>query len=123
MKLVFRVVTVLYLSLIFYVSSLSAPVELPSFPGFDKLIHFMEFGLVGYLVYNSICDDFAERAEFISISFSIFYGGLDEIHQYFIPGRSCDWMDFLADSLGVIVVVLFCTESKTRKGRICYDKS
>lgn len=113
MKLVFRAVTILYLSLIFYISSLSAPVELPSFPGFDKIIHFFEFGLVGYLVYNSICDDFARRAEFISISFSIFYGGLDELHQYFVPGRSCDWMDFLADSLGIIFTVLLYGKNKS----------
>lgn len=113
MRLIFRVVTVLYLSLIFYISSLPAPVELPSFPGFDKIVHFLEFGLVGYLVYNSIYDDFAERAEFISISFSIFYGGLDEIHQYFVPGRSCDWMDFLADSLGIIFTVLIYGKNKS----------
>lgn len=113
MRLIFRVVTVLYLSLIFYISSLPVPVELPSFFGFDKLIHFIEFGLVGYLVYNSICDNFAERAEFFSISFSIFYGGLDEIHQYFAPGRSCDWMDFLADSLGIIFTVLIYGKNKS----------
>ncbi|MFH1287257.1 MAG: VanZ family protein [bacterium] len=105
---VFRVVTVLYLSLIFYISSLSMPVKLPAFPGFDKIIHFLEFGLVGYLVYNSIYDNFKEKTEFFSISFSIFYGGLDEIHQYFVPGRNCDWTDFLADSLGIIAIVLFC---------------
>ncbi len=108
-KFVFRIATVFYLSLIFYVSSLSVPIELPAFSGLDKIIHFLEFGLVGYLVYNSVYDNFKERAEFFSISFSIFYGGLDEIHQYFVPGRNCDWLDFLADSLGIIFVVLYKT--------------
>jgi hypothetical protein len=34
------------------------------------------------------------------------YGGLDEIHQYFIPGRSCEWLDFGADMIGIILGIM-----------------
>ena len=111
-RLIFRILTVIYLGLIFYVSSLSQPVRLPSIPGLDKIIHFTEFALLGYLVFNSIESGNNERKEYSAIFFSIFYGGIDEIHQYFVPGRSCDWVDFLADSLGIIFVVLILGESK-----------
>ncbi|MEW6088136.1 MAG: VanZ family protein [bacterium] len=101
----FRVLTLLYLSLIFYISSLSQPVKLPPFPGFDKIIHFFEFGLAGYLVYNSI-DNIKKNRDLFSIVFSVIYGGLDEIHQYFVPGRTCSWTDFFADSMGIVFTVL-----------------
>lgn len=105
-RLFFRVLTISYVSLIFYISSLSQPVKLPTIPGIDKLIHFLEFGLLGYLVFNSIESSDKNRKENYAIFLSIFYGGLDEIHQYYVPGRYCDWVDFLADSLGIIFVVL-----------------
>lgn len=108
----FRIITVLYLFLIFYISSLSQPVKLPPIPEFDKVIHFFEFGLLGYLVFNSIESYNRKRTELYAILFSIFYGGLDEIHQYFVPGRCCDWADFLADSLGVISAVLIFSNLK-----------
>lgn len=109
---VFRVLTVIYLCLIFYVSSLSQPVKLPPFPGFDKIIHFLEFGLLGYLVLNSIKSNNQRRTENSAIFLSAIYGGIDEIHQYFVPGRSCDWLDFFADSLGAIFVVLLFSNYK-----------
>ena len=28
------------------------------------------------------------------------YGASDEYHQYFVPGRVCDWVDWVADTLG-----------------------
>lgn len=34
------------------------------------------------------------------------FGVLTEIMQYFVPGRSCDIKDFLADALGVIIASL-----------------
>ncbi|HET7792631.1 MAG TPA: VanZ family protein [Rhizobacter sp.] len=30
-------------------------------------------------------------------------GGLIEIVQYFVPGRSCDWFDLLADATGMAI--------------------
>jgi VanZ family protein len=32
------------------------------------------------------------------------YALSDEIHQRFVPGRSCEFLDFVADSLGIVVV-------------------
>jgi VanZ family protein len=31
------------------------------------------------------------------------YGISDELHQWFVPGRSCDWRDAVADSIGALI--------------------
>lgn len=35
------------------------------------------------------------------------YGASDELHQYFVPGRSCDFADWIADCLGISFSLLF----------------
>ena len=37
------------------------------------------------------------------------YGVLDEIHQYFIPGRSCEFFDWGADLLGILLGIILIT--------------
>ncbi len=34
---------------------------------------------------------------------SVLYGVLDEVHQFFVPGRACSFGDVLIDSVGVLV--------------------
>ena len=38
-----------------------------------------------------------------------FYAITDEIHQYFVPGRFCDWKDVCIDSAGVALGCLICS--------------
>jgi len=38
-----------------------------------------------------------------SMLYSILFALSDEIHQYFVPGRLSDPMDFVADILGVLI--------------------
>ena len=42
----------------------------------------------------------------IVILFSIFYGITDEIHQYFVPGRSASVSDVGLDSIGIMLSTL-----------------
>lgn len=35
------------------------------------------------------------------------YGALDELHQLFIPGRSCDFFDWTADTTGALIGICF----------------
>jgi VanZ family protein len=37
------------------------------------------------------------------------YAVFDELHQIFIPGRSCQIKDMLIDSSGVLLAVLLCS--------------
>ena len=42
----------------------------------------------------------------IVILFSVFYGITDEIHQYFVPGRSASISDVGLDSIGIMLFTL-----------------
>ena len=41
-----------------------------------------------------------------SLLFGAFYAGTDELHQYFVPGRSAQVTDVVLDSFGVITGIL-----------------
>jgi VanZ family protein len=50
-----------------------------------------------------VSTDFSKKRIYIfSIIFSTFYALLDEIHQYFVPGRHFAITDLLIDFVGVI---------------------
>lgn len=35
-----------------------------------------------------------------AVAFGVIYGASDELHQLFVPGRSCSGMDLLVDGIG-----------------------
>lgn len=63
-----------------------------------KLAHFTEYLILGILTYNLI--NSYNKKTYIAIIICIFYAISDEIHQYFVPGRSCQILDMTIDSLG-----------------------
>ena len=34
---------------------------------------------------------------------TVLYGATDELHQYFVPNRSCDIWDFVANAVGAVI--------------------
>ena len=101
----------LYAGLIFYLSAqsdLKPPVE---FNMSDKLIHVLEFGILSFLVMRAIK---RKKTGFVAVYPYILgmagtwvYGISDEIHQYFVPGRSCSIGDIIADGAGVFIAGIF----------------
>ena len=94
---------VAYAVLIFILSSLSnpSPVPLPDIFMADKLIHFIEYAILGFLLFSALHEGMAlKKAVFLSIFMASIYGATDEFHQYFVAHRESDPFDFLADSLG-----------------------
>lgn len=107
---VLYVVTILYMVLIFYLSSMPSirqPGPLEDVPNIDKLEHFMEFMVLGLLMYLSFHFSKGETvrrsAWMFALLGAITYACTDEIHQLFVPGRSPDLIDLLADSTGISV--------------------
>ena len=92
-----------YGALIFGMSSLpGSAIRLYPFPYFDKLLHVLEFGLLGIFLYRAFRLYRPLRNPYLlSLAAGIPYGALDEIHQLFVPGRQCDIADFAADVLGI----------------------
>ncbi|MFH1314488.1 MAG: VanZ family protein [Candidatus Eisenbacteria bacterium] len=70
--------------------------EVERFPGCDKVLHFIEYSILGItLRYWS-----ARSGKFL-VGGGIAFGALDELHQLWIPGRCASFWDLVADALGV----------------------
>jgi len=73
----------------------------------DKFVHaflYMGFGLL--LHFTLRARNSAPRAGALSILIGAFYGATDELHQSFVPHRSPDIMDLLADIVGLLLAQL-----------------
>jgi len=102
----FHLPPIFYAILIFTLSSLSTlPKPLPDFSLQDKLLHFFEYSVLGWLIWNSARKWNVRMSHFpllfIAIIIGIIYAASDEVHQYFVPGRYCDIYDLLADTVGL----------------------
>lgn len=41
----------------------------------------------------------------LAVGFASLYGATDEVHQYFVPERSSDVLDWIADTVGALAAV------------------
>ncbi len=100
----------LYCGIIVYLSSLSYPSKhLPSFffGLSDKLVHGVEYGILGILLYRAFHQTNRKIESIIlSILCVVVFGISDEIHQSFVPHRQADLWDLLADTLGGTLFIL-----------------
>jgi len=72
-----------------------------------KLAHFTEYFVLGLLVYNMI-NNYNKKTSF-AIIICILYAISDELHQVLVPGRSCQLLDIIIDSLGSIIGIYLLT--------------
>ncbi len=80
--------------------------EVVSFWQWDKVAHCAEFFVFGILLFRYLHNSLRKKrstALWICLAVGIIYAGLDELHQLFIPGRECEFLDFLADTIGVLI--------------------
>ena len=109
-----------YSGIIFYVSSLP-DVSVPYGQFYsDKLVHVAEYAILGYLLGRALATSTGLSRQgvlLITVLFCAFYGASDEFHQSFVPGRTCDVVDWLSDSLGgTIGSLLYVFKKKHRLG-------
>ncbi|MBQ9214079.1 MAG: VanZ family protein [Bacteroidales bacterium] len=77
--------------------------EMPKFeiPYFDKIVHFGIFGVLGFLI------SYEKRSSYYNtLILCALYGVAIEIIQSFLPWRSFEWADMLADTLGALAGIL-----------------
>lgn len=96
-----------YAALIFFLSSLSSPeIYVPSqlMELGDKILHGIEYGVLGILMYRAFRYAAgiwsASHALLLAIVASTAYGLTDELHQLFVPLREADVWDLLTDAVG-----------------------
>lgn len=85
-----------------FFASCQSKVPTPDFRDSDKVVHLLAYGLLASLVCRL---GRGWRAALIAALVASAYGATDEWHQYYTPGRSCDVMDWAADTLGAMVAV------------------
>lgn len=96
------------MGVIWILSSMSnPPVDVSSLPFRDRGAHFLSFGSVAFWVAHgtmaTVPRAHALRVVLFAVLSAALWGLLDEIHQSFVPGRSPDIIDLVADTLGAVV--------------------
>ena len=76
-----------------------------------KFAHYTIYTIGGFLIMNyAYTTDKTKKQQILgSLLFGAFYAATDEVHQYFVPGRSARVFDVGIDTLGVITGIgIYC---------------
>lgn len=85
-----------------FLASSRAQVASPGISNFDKIAHFSVYGLLATLVCRSGRGWRGAAAALVAVSL---FGATDEWHQSFVPGRSTELADWMADTLGALTAI------------------
>jgi VanZ family protein len=106
----FKVLAVFWMTTIFWLSSIP---DLPApsfFSAQDKLAHVLVFGVLGFFFSRSfrLRDEDLPFTRVLLVTLMVaLYGGFDETHQLFVPGREASLGDLAADTVGGFLAGLF----------------
>ena len=102
---------VLQMLLIFIASSIP---NLGALPGgmSDKSGHAIGYGILGAVILRALAGGKVAGVTWsraaLALLFAVLYGVSDEFHQSFVPGRSPDPLDVLADGIGGALGIALC---------------
>jgi len=75
--------------------------------GLDKVLHFAQYGVLGFLVSRGWgpwrADGATGLMSWLPALILLGFAGADEYHQHWIPGRYPEWLDWTADITGVLI--------------------
>ena len=103
LRILFLLCTLGWAGVIFYLSSQPGADIPPLFFGQDKLLHALVFGILGFFTLGAMktaADGYRPFQPWLAVILVTVYGVLDEFHQHFVPGRSPDINDVMADAVG-----------------------
>ncbi|MDB4975828.1 MAG: hypothetical protein JWN48_4169 [Myxococcaceae bacterium] len=75
----------------------------------DKGVHFLEYGTLSFFTLHALSVTWPVRRFSTVVAATIITMGLgllDELHQSFVPGRSSDVLDLLADVIGAAIAAM-----------------
>jgi len=115
---VYRVLALLWMAVLYWLSSKSTLPTQDLFWGQDKVEHAVAFGLLGLLFASSFRGggnmSFKKRLIIVTILVGA-YGLFDETHQFFVPGRDSSLWDVCADVTGGFLSAFLFLRYKSRK--------
>lgn len=101
----------LYLLFIYIFSSLSININDIPVLGSDKIMHILEYAVLGFLFMraylNTAGEEFKVRGVFTTVFFAFLFGCSDEYHQLYVPNRIVSLGDILADTIGGFLGSIF----------------
>lgn len=72
-----------------------------------KLAHFSIYALLGVFVYLSTREfEVINHTFIVALLITMLLAGIDEVHQYFVPGRSMELRDVIIDTTGAFVGII-----------------
>ena len=101
---------------IFTLSSVPFEIQEP----WDKLWHFLAYSALTLLLWMGT----EGRRPVLVVAVVMLLGGMDELRQAFLPGRTADSLDFLADLCAAVTTagaLAFFTQPS--KGKTCAESS
>ncbi|MBI2427911.1 MAG: VanZ family protein [Ignavibacteriales bacterium] len=106
----FQLPAIAWCMFIFTVSSIPAA-KIPALVNYsDKILHAGVFAVLCWLFHVAFYfqpnRSVKKWSPYIALLLTMLYGGSDEYHQMFTPGRTTEVWDFLADSAGGSIYVL-----------------
>ena len=107
----------LYWVILFIFTSLPAS-RVPDVGVNDKIEHYTAFFILGCLLilmfyYQDGSKFWKKHFNLGTLFLGMFYGAFDELHQKYVPGRSCDLYDWIADTCGILIAIGFMFLLKT----------
>lgn len=72
--------------------------------GWDKLNHLSAFAALAFAAWLGFRA--ARKRQWVSLLGLLLYGGAIEVIQRYVPGRSSEWLDLLADAIGITLGAL-----------------
>ena len=102
---------VAYMTVIFVLSSIPRPPEPPEALSFlsDKALHALLYAGLAVLIVRALSGgwlrSFTVGTALLAVAIAVVYGITDEIHQYFVPLRTMDVGDVIADAVGSALAV------------------
>lgn len=107
----------LWAAAVFTASAQTQLVELPWVLGWDKLQHCAAYALGGAALAYALRARANGGWPWLAAALGSLYGVSDEIHQRFVHGRSSDWRDWVADTLGVLLGIFLYRTYLSWRGR------
>ncbi|MDR3131058.1 MAG: VanZ family protein [Treponema sp.] len=122
-KIIIRLPALLIVGGIWFFSSKSTIYKPKGIFGYDKIQHFIAYFLLAIGGGLWISSAFWRRQRFlafflVTLTVSV-YGIIDEVHQFFTPGRDCNLADWIADTIGAV----FGAALMMRVDGCCSDKT
>jgi VanZ family protein len=115
--------TIIYMGLIFYVSSFKGN-DFPSFfNSYNTFAHIGIYFILAVLLYIALKKSGVRKnVLFLSVLIAVVYGITDELHQINTPGRGFEIVDILSDTFGAFLGSYFASFTITKKKISSIDK-